>query len=139
MARFEKKARYGVVLAAAVAFATLLPPAARADVISLECSGDVTGTFTFDLTGGTAATYDDDKTVDLTDVEISDSTIVFSQDNISPATEETASLGTSSRFRIDRQTNTIERLTYDYLNNKVTGETRATGQCKKVPTPHKPL
>jgi hypothetical protein len=137
MARFGK---YGAMLAAAaVAFATLLPAAARADVISLECSGDVTGTFTFDLAGGTAATYDDDKTIDLTDVEISDSTLVFSEDNISPATEETVSQGTASRFRIDRQSNTIERLTYEYVNNKVTGETRATGQCKKVPTPHKPL
>lgn len=127
------------MLGAAMAAATLLAPAARADVISLECSGDVTGTFTFDLTGGTAATYEDNKTIDLTDVEISDTTIVFTEDNINPATEETESQGTSSRFRIDRQNNTIERLTYEYLNNKVTGESRATGQCKQVPTPHKPF
>lgn len=134
-----RRYRRAVTVAAAVAFAALLPMAAHAEIISLECSGDVTGTFTFDLSGGTAATYEDEKTVDLTDVEISDSTLVFSEDNISPATEETVSQGTSSRFRIDRQTNTIERITYDYLNNKVTGETRSTGQCKKVPTPRKPL
>jgi hypothetical protein len=130
---------FGVVLAAAMMFAAFLPIAARAEVISLECSGDVTGIFTIDLSGGTAATYDEDKTIDLTDVEVSDSTLVFAEDNISPATEETLSQGTSSRFRIDRRTNTIERLTYDYVNNKVTAETRATGQCKKVPTPRKPL
>jgi hypothetical protein len=125
--------------ALALAALLLAAPVARADLLSLECSGDVTGTFTIDLSGGTAATYDDDRTIDLTEVEISDSTIAFVQDNIFPATERTQSGGTSSRFRIDRQTDTIERLSYDYVNNKVTGTSRAVGQCKKVPTPRKPL
>ena len=113
--------------------------AARAEIITLECSGEVTGTFTIDLSGGTAATYDDNRTVDLTEVEISESTIAFALDTLIPATETTQSGGSSSRFRIDRQTNKVEQLTYEYANNKIVGTSRASGQCKKVPTPRKPL
>jgi hypothetical protein len=122
-----------------IAIAIVLPVAARAEIITLECSGEVTGTFTIDLSGGTAATYDDNRTVDLTEVEISESPIAFALDTLIPATETTQSGGSSSRFRIDRQTNKVEQLTYEYANNKITGTSRASGQCKKVATPRKPL
>ncbi len=117
----------------------VVPSAARAEFLTLDCSGGVTGTFTFDLSGSTGVTYDENKTIDLSEVEISQSTIAFAQNDLSPASETSASVGTSSRFRIDRQANTIERITYNYVDNKVTGETHDTGQCKPGPTPHKPL
>lgn len=122
-----------------LALTLFVPVAARAELFTLDCTGDVTGTFTFDLAGGTGATYDDNKTIDLSEVEISEGTIAFAQTDISPANETRTSMGTSSRFRIDRQTNKIERITYEYVDNKVIGESHATGQCKPVPTPHKPL
>jgi hypothetical protein len=122
-----------------LALMLFVPLAARAEFLTLDCSGGVTGTFTFDLSGGTGVTYDENKTIDLSEVEISRSTIAFAQNDISPASETSASSGTSSRFRIDRQANTVERITYSYVDNKVTGETHETGQCKPVPTPHKPL
>jgi hypothetical protein len=122
-----------------LALALLAPVAAHADFLTLQCSGGVTGTFTFDLSGGTGVTYDENKTIDLSDVEISESTIVFAMTDISPANESSGSAGSSSRFRLDRQANKIERMTYDYVDNKVTGETHEMGQCKPAPTPHKPL
>jgi hypothetical protein len=122
-----------------LALTLCVPVAARADILTLDCSGGVTGTFTFDLSGGTGVTYDEIRTIDLSDVEISQSTIVFAQNDISPANESSGSAGTSSRFRIDRQTNKIERMTYNYIDNKVTGESHDTGECKPAPTPHKPL
>jgi hypothetical protein len=128
-----------LIVLAAIGLVAAFPAVADPVIITLECTGDVAGTFTFDLTGSTGATYDDDRTVDLSGVEISDSTIVFTQDDRKTIPDTTSSSGTSSRFRIDRQTNKIDRETYDYVDNKVTGESHATGQCKPAPTPHKAL
>ncbi len=131
--------RATLIVLAAIAAASARPASAQPVLLTLECTGDVSGTFTFDLSGSTGVTYDEDKTIDLSEVEISDSTIAFAQTDISPANETRLSMGTSSRFRIDRPTNKIDRITYDYVDNKVTGESHASGQCKPAPTPHKPL
>jgi hypothetical protein len=128
-----------MVVVTLITAAALMPVAARAEIVTLECSGDVTGTFTFDLSVGTGATYDDNRSIDLSGVEISDGTIAFTQDERGVIEGTTNSSGTSSHFSIDRATDKIERLTYQYFDNKVTGESRGTGQCKPAPTPHKPL
>ena len=118
-----------VTYIALLALTLFVPLSARAEFLTLDCSGGVTGIFTFDLSGGTGVTYDENKTIDLSEVEISQSTIAFAQTGV----------GTSSRFSIDRRANKIERITYNYVDNKVTGETQETGQCKPAPTPNKPL
>lgn len=131
--------RATLIASIAVTLAALAPIAARAEIITLECTGDVTGTFTFDLSGGTGATYDDTRTIDLKNVEISQSTISFSQEDRRDTNGIYQNTGDASQFRIDRATNQIESITYQYLDNKVVGESHATGQCKPAPTPHKPL
>lgn len=122
-----------------LAGAALIPTASRAEIISLECSGDVTGTFTIDLSGGTVATYEDNRTIDLTEVAISESTIAFSEDNKGSTDPTVQTPSAASQFSIDRQTNKIEKLTYEYFGGKVTGTSREVGQCKRVPNPQKPL
>lgn len=131
--------RTALIVLGAIALAPVFPASAQPVLLTLECTGDVTGTFTFDLSGSTGATYDDERAVDLSNVEISDSTIAFTQDERHTIEGTLSSSGTSSRFRIDRQTDKIDRETYEYLDNKVTGELHATGQCKPAPTPHKTL
>ena len=51
-----------------LALTLFVPLAARAEILTLDCSGGVTGTFTFDLSGGTGVTYDENKTIDLSEV-----------------------------------------------------------------------
>jgi hypothetical protein len=94
----------------------------------LQCSGDVAGKFSFDLSAGTGASYEDNRSTGLNQVEISSDTILFSTD---PG--ETDQLGSSSRFRIDRQTDKIDQETYQYIDNKMVGSSHAAGQCKQVP------
>ncbi|MGH6980969.1 MAG: hypothetical protein ACREFC_07150 [Stellaceae bacterium] len=116
------------------AVAVLVPMVARAEMVTFDCSGDVTGKFTFDLSGGTGATYEDNRSVGLRDVEISSEAITFTQERSSEAKNE-LSTGISSLFRLDRNTNKITEDTYEYVEHKVSDSSRSTGQCKIVPTP----
>ncbi len=111
------------------------PTTARAEIVTMECSGDVTGTFIIDFSIGTVASYHDNKAFYLTEVEITASTISFLEDHPGVATETVRTGGTASNYRIDRATGKVESQTYDYMDNKVTDTSSHVGQCKKVPNP----
>jgi hypothetical protein len=121
-------ARAAFIAVLLVTAVTFISTTARAEIVTLQCSGDVAGKFSFDLSAGTGASYEDNRSTGLNQVEISSDTILFSTD---PG--ETDQLGSSSRFRIDRQTDKIDQETYQYIDNKMVGSSHAAGQCKQVP------
>jgi hypothetical protein len=117
------------------AMSILVPMTARADVITLECSGGVEGTFLIDQSIETAALYEDRKATYMNEVAISDSTITFTEDHPGRTVDNVSVGGTSSTLRIDRKTGHVEAQTYNYLDGKITGQTISVGQCKQVPNP----
>jgi hypothetical protein len=116
------------VAAVSLIAAAFVSTTARAEVVTLQCSGDVSGTFAFDLAGGTGATFEDNHSTALSEVEISREAIVFTNDPVGTDRADSA-----SRFRLDRQTDKIDRETYQYVDNKMVGSSHAIGQCKQVP------
>jgi hypothetical protein len=123
--RFDHVRRVALIASLFTATLTLAPIAARAEIITLQCSS----TFVIDLAAGTAKkranTYPSGYTdIVLTQVAITDSTISFVNDLVHV---------TRDTFHIDRITGDYQIEFYYYPEGRVRGAPRATGHCDRIP------
>ena len=105
------------------AMLTLAPIMARAEILTLQCSGG-NGYFTIDLSAQTVTWHGASEIQEYSNVKISDSTISFVVDH-PPAYRHTT--------RIDRTTGMSSTQIYYYPEGGASGPSGWTSQCTKIP------